>query len=224
MNAMIRRSMVCQTRRIAVLVGLIGTLGLGSKVYAQETILDFSDVPSGTLTVSSPYTSQGFTLTSTSGGFVFNSPDTGNGASQTPGNNSFYAGANGLAAFVPATITLTRTNGNPFSLHSIDLARNFAFDPAPTTTFTGTQVGGSTVSATFTVTSPSPPLTFQTFNFTGFVNLTSVSWDQGVTSQEGVHQFSNIHLATPVPGPDAFAVLSSALVVGGLFLRPRRRT
>jgi hypothetical protein len=46
-------------------------------------------------------------LTSSSGGFVLNSPETGNGSPQTPGNNPFYAGANGLAAFAPATITLS---------------------------------------------------------------------------------------------------------------------
>src|SRR5437764_10546124 len=119
--------------------------------------------------------SQGFTLTSTSGGFAFNSPDTGNGTVQPPGNNPYYAGANGLAAFAPATITLTQTSGDPFSLLSIDLARNFAFDPAPTVTFTGTLAGGGTVSETFTVTTSSPPLVFQTFDLSGFTNLTSVS-------------------------------------------------
>jgi hypothetical protein len=124
-------------------------------------------VPSGTLIVVNPYTSQGFQLTSASGGFVFNSPDTGNGSFQTVGNNPFYAGANGLAAFVPATITLTQTNGDPFSLLSIDLARNFAFDRAPSVPFTCTLAGGGTVHQMLTVTSSSPPLTFQTFDLTG---------------------------------------------------------
>ena len=39
-------------------------------------VLDFSDLPPGTLTVFNPYVSQGFFLTSTAGGFVVNSPDT----------------------------------------------------------------------------------------------------------------------------------------------------
>jgi hypothetical protein len=146
-------------------------------VRGGDIVLDFGDVPPGTLTVFNPYTSQGFTLTSSSGGFVFNSPDTGNGSPKTVGNNPFYAGANGLAAFAPATITLTQTSGQPFSLLSIDLARNFAFDPAPSTTFTRTLAGGGTVSETFTVTTSSPPLVFQTFDFTGFTSLTSVSWE-----------------------------------------------
>ncbi len=98
----------------------------------EDIVLNFDDVPPGTLAVFNPYVSQGFTLTSSSGGFVFNSPDTGNGSPQTVGNNPYYAGANGLAAFAPATITLSQTNGNPFSLLSIDLARNFEFDIPPT--------------------------------------------------------------------------------------------
>jgi hypothetical protein len=164
--------------------GLAGTLfALGLMAAGMQTAqggmvtLNFNDVPPGSLTVFNPYQSQGFTLTSSSGGFVFNSPDTGNGSPQPVGNNPFYAGANGLAAFAPATITLTQTNGNPFSLQSIDLARNFAFDPPPTVTFAGTLVGGGTVTESFSVTTISPPLIFQTFNFTGFGDVTSVSWE-----------------------------------------------
>jgi hypothetical protein len=90
-----------------------------------DIVLAFSDLPPGVLAVFSPYISQGFILTSTSGGFVFNSPDMDNGSPQTFGNNPFYAGSNGLAAFVPGTVTLTQTDGDSFSLLSIDLARNF---------------------------------------------------------------------------------------------------
>ena len=189
---------ICMLWLVAALVCLPG-----APVRGGDIVLDFSDVPPGTLAVFNPYTSQGFTLTSSSGGFVFNSPDTGNGSSQPVGNNPFYAGANGLAAFSPATITLTQTNGDPFSLLSIDLARNFEFDPAPTVTFTGTLAGGGTVSETFTVTTPPPPspASFQTFDFTGFTDVTSVSWDQPVFTQ-GLHQFTNIHLSTePSPSP-----------------------
>jgi hypothetical protein len=178
-----------------------------------DVVLDFSDVPPGTLVVASPYTSQGFMLTSTSGGFVFNSPDTGNGSLQIVGNNPFYAGANGLAAFVPATITLSQTNGDPFSLLSIDLARNFAFDPPPSTTFTGTLAGGGTVMETVMVSTSSPPLVFQTFDLSGFTNVTSVSWDQDVAPQQNVHQFGNIHLFTGAVVPERPAVTLLALGV-----------
>jgi hypothetical protein len=117
-------------------------------------------------------------------------------------------GANGLAAFAPATITLVQTSGDPFSLLSIDLARNFAFDPAPTVTFTGTLAGGGTITETFTVTEPpGPPQSFTQFDFTGFTNLTSVSWDQPEPAA-GLNQFTDITLST-VPEP-------SSLITGGI--------
>ncbi len=189
---------------VGLLVALDGLAGVSAR---GDILLNFSDVPAGTLSVFNPYTSQGFSLTSSSGGFVFNSPDTGNGSPQTVGNNPYYAGSNGLAAFAPATITLAQSNGDPFSLLSIDLARNFAFDPVPSVTFTGTLAAGGTVSETFTVSTPSPPLVFQTFNLTGFTGVTSVSWEQGAANQ-GVHQFGNIRLSTAVPEPSALALLA----------------
>ena len=211
--------------------GLLSVFGLLAALICMpgvpvhgDVVLDFTDVPPGTLSVFNPYQSQGFTLTSTTGGFVFNSPDTGNGTPQPVGNNPFYDGANGLAAFSPATITLTQTNGQPFSLLSIDLARNFAFDPAPTVTFTGTLVGGGTVTETFMVTTPPPPSPsgFQTFDFAGFTGLTSVSWDQGGVG--GVHQFSNIHLTTVgVPEPPALTLLALTLPVALAWNRSRGR-
>src|SRR5262249_36149953 len=155
-------------------------------------VLNFSDVPAGTLVVFSPYQSQGFTLSATDPdngfpqNFAFNSPDTGNGVSQTPGSNPFYANANGLSAFGPATILLTQTSGAPFSLLSIDLARNFEFDPAPRVAFTATKAGGGTVSATFQVTTPTgPPPAFQEFQFSGFTNIVSVTWSQPAFSPTG---------------------------------------
>ncbi len=211
-------------RTLGVLALAAALICVGWAPASATTILNFSDVPSGTLVIFNPYTSQGFTLTSSSGGFVFNSPDTGNGSPQTPGINPFYAGANGLAAFAPATITLMDTGGDPFSLLSIGLARDFAFDPAPTVTFIGALDGGGTVSETFTVSLASPPLTFQTFSFTGFTNVVSVSWNQSASS-DGLHQFGSIEVASATP-PAAVpepATLSLLLIALPAALRRARR-
>jgi hypothetical protein len=65
------------------------------------------------------------------------------------------------------------------------------------------------------VTTSSPPLTFQTFDFTGFTGLASVSWDQGADSQ-GIHQFGNIQLSTnstAVPEPSMLAADCIAVLV-----------
>lgn len=209
--------------------GVLFTLGLiaagMSRAQGGLITLDMSDVPPGTLAVSNPYQSQGFTLSSSSGGFNFNSPDTGNGAMRALGSNEFYAGANALAAFAPATVTLTQIGGNPFSLLSIDLARNFSLDPAPTVTFTGGLAGGGSVTESFSVTSSSPPNTFQTFHFTGFGDVTSVSWNQSDLNQ-GVHQFTNVVLDTSpasVPEPASLTLFSFGLVgLAGCRLRRRR--
>jgi hypothetical protein len=211
---------------LSALAVVILVAGAGT-ARAGVAILNFSDVPPGTLAVFSPYISQGFTLTSSSGGFVFNSSDTGNGSSQTPGNNLFFAGANALAAFAPATINLAQTSGDSFSLLSIDLARNFEFDPAPTVTFTGSLDGGGTIIESFTVTTPagSPPA-FQSFSFTGFTNLKSVSWDQPVFTQ-GLHQFTNVSLSTDtgsaIPEPSSLTIALTLFGGYGLLAVRQRR-
>jgi hypothetical protein len=203
--------MARRKNQLVALIGIfVGFSSLPCTPARGNIVLNFSDVPPGTLVVASSYTSQGFILTSTSGGFVFNSPETGNGSPQPIGNNPFYAEADGLAAFAPASVTLAQSNGNPFSLLSIDLARNFAFDPPPTVTFNGTLAGGGTVTKVFSVTASSPPLEFQTFDFTGFTDLSSVSWDQGGDALF-LHQFANIHLSTGVPEPSTLALLAIAI-------------
>jgi hypothetical protein len=219
LEELIMRKKVQLLRVIGLVVGL--TIVPCVMVRGGDIVLDFSDVPPGTLVVSSPYQSQGFILTSTAGGFVFNSPDTGNGSPQPLGNNPFYAGANGLASFTPATITLSQVTNEPFSLLSIDLARNFGFDLAPTVTFTGTLAGGGSLSETFKVTTPAGfPSAFQTFDFTGFTGVTAVSWDQPDPSQ-GLHQFTNIQLAAGVPEPSTLTLLALGTSLAAAFLQSR---
>jgi hypothetical protein len=150
-----------------------------------------------------PYQSQGFTLSATGG---FNSYGSN--------NSGFYAGAKGLAPIGPSDVSLVRTDGGLFSLLSIDLARNFAFDPPPSVTFVGTRAGGGTVQETFTVSRPGGfPHLFETFNFTGFDGLVGVTWTQPAFSSTGpsLHQFTNVSLSTPPPVPEP-----SGLVLAGV--------
>lgn len=113
----------------------------------------------------------------------------------------FYAGSNAIGASTEATITLTRRDMLPFSLRSIDVARYFIFnetnDPV-TLTFTGQQAGGGTVQQTFTVQTPIGVPMFDTFAFSGFTNLVSVSWQQESGPAGVKHQFDDIRL---VPEP-----------------------
>jgi hypothetical protein len=194
-------------------MALLALTGVAAGNARGDVILDFQDVlaaEGSDVPFFTPVTTHGFTLTATnpptgfSAGFEVHGPA-----------SSLYAGEIGLVAFAPATsppdniIDLVKTDGTAFSLLSIDLARNFAFDPAPTVTFTGTLSGGGTVTESFTITTPVGTAAFQTFDFTGFTNVTSVTWGQPQLS-DGLHQFANIHIANPVPEPSTL-VMSSIL-------------
>src|SRR5262249_1491977 len=117
-----------------------------------------------------------------------------------------------INAVGPNTIlTLQRSGGGTFDLLSIDLGQ---FRPGPVLNgnvpFVGVRADGSTVSQTFQLpfTPMGQPVALETFTFTGFTDLTSVSWEggPGATLFEHFHQFGNIVLRgaggpPPVPGP-----------------------
>jgi len=131
------------TRRFALAAALGLVAGAAGEARA-DIVLDFEDIPipGGTDTTLSTYSNSGFTLTATDTATGFSSGFQAHGP-----NSIFFAGSQALAAFAPPAdsttgIALTQDDGRPFSLLSIDLARNFAFDPAPTVTFVGTTAGG----------------------------------------------------------------------------------
>ncbi len=125
-----------------------------------------------------------------------------------------YAGENNLfdSNYHDVT-TLTTVNGKPFDIQSIDLAEMY-FPPAPDnepTTFTGTKVGGGTVTELFNV----DTTTFLTYDFSGFSDLTSLSW---TSTGPYTPQFANIDITT-VPEPGTWAML----VLGAFGLGARLR-
>jgi hypothetical protein len=199
-----------------VAVVVFGLSFSSTTVRGSSVVLNFEDVlaSEGSDTpFFTPIETQGFTLTATnpptgfSSGFEAHGPD-----------SIFYAGAVGITTFAPATsppdnvIELSRTDGQAFDLLSIDLARNFAFDPAPTVHFVGIRADGSTVEQSFTVTVPVGTAEFETFAFSGFSGVTSVSWGQPQLS-DGLHQFTDIVIAGAVPEPSTLGLLAAGLSI-----------
>lgn len=187
---------------------------ISSAAHASDVVLDFKDVAIPGGTNSAPffvYDAKGFSLTAVnppSGfltGFVVNGP-----------KSSSWAGAIGVVASAPAGppsnfIQLVPDDNQPFAVLSIDLARDVLSDPAPTVTFTGVRPDLTTVTESFTVSTPSGVRAFQTFAFTGFSNLISLNWEQPDPA-EGMHQFSNIHLQT-VPEPSVLSFAVAAVLI-----------
>lgn len=181
-----------------IVLGLVST-----PVLADSVVIDFEDVrsPTGSMFVGDTYTSMhGFTLTAISAFRVVGESALNWSGSAALNNDSFDD---------DKITTLTQTNGNPFTLTSIDLAElclGFGICPsgAPSVTFTGNLFGGGTVTQTFTLDgieeTSRPFLALETFSFrSDFTNLTSVTWSQVVP----FHQFDNIVVdgMGSAPGP-----------------------
>ena len=133
-------------------------------------------------------------------------------------SNSLYAGSAGLHERIGnGLLTLSRTDGNPFTLTSINLSVLSPVGTSPAVVFTGVLAGGGTVTQTFTPT----VFGFQTFVFSSvFTNLLSVSWHQGCC-ETSAHQFDNIVVSSSVPEPTTMILLGTGLV--GVAARARKR-
>ncbi|MGP0072998.1 MAG: hypothetical protein ACLPWF_13820 [Bryobacteraceae bacterium] len=183
-----------------------------------STIINFSSLsqPGSTyFSEGSSYVQQGFTFASTA---LYT------WEASSPNLPSLNAADTSLFEFYAYnTTTLTDTGDAPFTLNSIDLAPLIANGTGTfTVTFTGTLADSSTVSQTFTVSNTT--LALQTFDFSGFTNVVSVSFEQGTNSgffvtQETGYQFDNLVIASsassvPEPGSLPFLAIAGIGLIG----------
>jgi len=192
-----------QTMRTLVAVFVVVVMSVPAHAATVVT-LDFEDlrIDNTAINCGSPtYSAEGLTLTALS--------DAGNPpAFCAVGTLSpSFSGSVSLYHHIGTReIVLTRTDGGPFQLLSIDLVELPALDvfgqpidfgPFPVT-FVGVRANGKTVTATATVI-PFPEVTTVTFH--GFTNLVAVHWFQGSgpspDTATGTHQFDNIVVRIP---------------------------
>ncbi|MDN2678326.1 PEP-CTERM sorting domain-containing protein [Janthinobacterium sp. SUN033] len=121
-------------------------------------------------------------------------------------SNFAYAGSAGLGATVLTTTTLSRTDGAAFSLSSIRLADFVSLLGPYDVTFFGHQVGGGTVTQTFSLDGSH---NFSDYTFTGFNNLLSATWQEGA-----LHTFQVDNIAasvSAVPEPATYGMMLGGL-------------
>ncbi len=182
-------------------------------VASQATVIDFENLVNDGPNGFTPYSNVVF-----SGGFAFASEGQRFAAWNASDGGQNYTGSTALFADGPnSTITMSRVGGGAFTLSSMQLANLFTGTTSMPLTFTGTKVGGGTVTNEFTFDGSDA---LQTDTFVGFTDLLTVSWVQGADFGNP-HQFDNIDV-TPlstaaVPGP--MAALPFALMA----LKRRKR-
>jgi hypothetical protein len=182
-------------------------------MMAGTVTINFSSLSqsgSGFASVGGSITQQGFTFTSANNAFYVWEASSPNLPSLNPANTSLFE------YYAYSTTTLTE-GGSAFNLNSMDLAPLLTGGSGTfNVTFTGTHPDNSTVSQTFTVNDSTPP-SLQTFNFSNFTDLESVSFTQGTNggffqTQETGYQFDNVVVTGDVPEPGTLVMLGSGVM------------
>ncbi len=192
------------------------------KTLSFDSFTSPAQANSGYYYVGTTYSTQGFTFNSNGSGFF-----------ALAGKSLYGDGETSIYSNSAGSTTLTQDSGQTFSLNAIDLGPVFSnaagTSYAGPVLFTGTKADGATVTLTQTTTSSK----FQTFDFTNFTGLKSLTFS-GIYSpcagETSVPEFDNV-VVTPSASPAAVPEPSSLTVMGfaavgilGLILRTRKRS
>jgi len=173
-------------------------------------IIDFDDLTgTGETLRTAPYIENGFILTTN---WENNGTLVGNEKFSSVHNDSqFYAGSvSFITNYTDDFPILIRQGGGTFDLISIDLDSLWLGNA--NVEFIGVLEGGGTVTQSFVTDSTRNSM--QTFTFSGFNDLVSVSWDD--LEFATLHHFDNIVANIPEPASIAFLAL-------GVMLAGRKR-
>ncbi len=190
--------------------------------YAETITIDFNALQSVNAVSFNSYTEDGYLFTPSNAGQ--------SDALAVLGSSDFrYAGSPAMSiAYWSQTVTLTRIDNQLFDLTSIDLASYYGSSDIPSIsatfdlTLSGTFADNSIISQTVTISNTN---TLSTYNLTGFNNLKSVKWVQGIDNNyDNKHQFDNLVLSSvaPVPEPETYAMFLAGLGLMGFAARRKK--
>ena len=181
-------------------------LALAAAALAAHAAVDFENLPNP----SGVSNAQGDPLVS--GGFSFADRSRRGLISIAPDSVLNYTGSVAITANVPRdTIDMSPVDGAAFSLASFQVANYLHNSGGVPLTITGTQVGGGTVSQSYTTLFTDA---LQTVSLSGFTDLTSVSF-----ASTNFPQIDNI-VVNPTPEPSALAALGLGAAA---FVKRRKR-